>query len=476
MKFKEFFRKPDGFSLMEIMVAAGLLAVISVAVMQMNKTMSRGQATAEVKMEAIEIKRQVISTLSDKQACEHTLVGKNLGDNVDVIKNSNDVDLFRVGQKYGGNALELAEMKILDDGDLGGGMRQGKLYVKFNKLKKSAYGGSERSFETLIKVKAAGASAVIDECFDDTTGVISTANESSCLAIGGVWDSATSTCTISHFVKKSGDTMTGALTTPQLNTNNATINGPATATTVTTTDKITSPQFCSGTNCKAINELALANQSCPAGQVSHGVKADGTLDCKALQCPSSQYFAGLDSSNNPICRPYPTNTCPTNQYVTKVNSDGTVDCAALPTSASASCPSGQVIQSVTGGIPTCVVNGGAGDLKGKSCPTGQAITGFASDGSLLCGAAGGGSESPINCVGSWSVCKTTSGYQCGTEPENLWRRSTPCNRGYTCTGIQTYTITQPSNDSGRPCPSRDGETKSCSVSIPGNWTIDRCGK
>lgn len=458
MKFEKLFKNSNGFSLMEIMVAAGLLAVISVAVMQMNKTMSRGQATAEVKMEAIEIKRQVITTLSDKRACEHTLKGRNLGDTIDVIKNSNNVDLFKVGNKYGNRALELAEIRIEDDGDLGSGMRQGKLYVKFNSLKKAAYGGSEKSFETLIQVKAAGPTAIIDECFEDSTGVISTANETTCLAIGGVWDSATSTCTISHFVKKSGDTMTGALTTPQLNTDNATINGPATATTVTTTDKITAPQFCSGSNCKAINELALANQSCPAGQVSHGVKADGTLDCKALQCPSSQYFAGLDSSNNPICRPHPTNTCPTNQYVTKVNSDGTVDCAALPTTASATCPSGQVLQSVSGGIPTCVDNGDLGGLKGSTCPDGEMVKGFSSSGSLICAPASAGGT-PINCFGSWGTC-TKSG-TCFLRPT--------CDdyppQASSCPGTQTYTVHQPAAEGGKPCPYFNGESRSCTAIV-----------
>lgn len=465
---KKFF-KEAGFSLMEIMVAAGLLAVISVAVMQMNKTMSRGQATAEVKMEAIEIKRQVITLLSDKRACENTLVGKNLGSSVDVIKNSNDVDIFKVGEKYGDNALELAEVRITDDGDLGGGMRQGKLYVKFNKLKKSAYGGSEKSFETLIKVKAAGATANIDECFDDTTGMISTANEASCLAIGGVWDSAAGTCTISHFVKKSGDTMTGALTAPQLNTDNIAVNGPATATEVTTTDKVTSPKFCSGTNCKGINELALSNQSCPAGQVSHGIKADGKIDCKALQCPSSQYFAGLDSSGNPVCRPYPTNTCPTNQYVTEVKSDGTVTCAPLPTTASATCPSGQVLQSVSGGIPTCVPNGGSGDIKGKSCPTGEALVGFSSSGSLLCEPFGGAS-SDINCIGTFNEC-TLLNASCGQPTMGSCKKT----EGYVnCPGQKTYTILQPATGSGSPCPFGNGENVSCNVSVWSPRHTDGC--
>jgi prepilin-type N-terminal cleavage/methylation domain-containing protein len=92
-----------GFTLVEIIVASGLLGVLTFAVMQMNQTMMKGQATAEVKMEAIEIKRQILSNMSEKLACENTLVGVNLGQAAMSIKNKSNADIFSVGMKYGAN-------------------------------------------------------------------------------------------------------------------------------------------------------------------------------------------------------------------------------------------------------------------------------------------------------------------------------------------------------------------------------------
>ncbi len=432
---------------MEIMVAAGLVGIISVAVMQMNKTMSRGQATAEAKMESIEIRRLIITNMSNKQACENTLGGTNLGGSVDKIRNEANRVLFNVGNKYGNNAIELESIKVEDDGDLGGGMRQALLKVRFKNLKKASYGAKTKSFETKLKVKAASATGTIDECFDDTSGVISTANETTCLAIGGVWEPSTSTCTISQFVLKAGDTMTGALTTPKLNADNV------------ETDKVTSPSYCSGTECRAINELALANQSCPAGQVSFGIKADGTINCKPLQCPASQYFAGLDTAGNAVCRPYPTNTCPTNEYVTKVNSDGTVDCAPLPPTANATCPTGKVLQSINGGVATCVDQNNGGVPAAQSCPTGQAVLGFSSDGSLICGTLEPNVPN-INCIGNFGTCVKSN-------PSCARYTTGSCNREtyVTCPGLKTYTILQPAAGNGIKCPYKDGEQVPCSITI-----------
>lgn len=404
------FKDEKGFSLVEIMVAAGFLGVISLGASQMISRMMKGQATAEVKMEAIEIRRQIISNMSDKTACENTLVGTSLGESVTAIKNASNANLFSVGSKYGANALELQSINVVDVGDLGSGMRDAELRVVFKSLKKAAYGTSNKTFRSRLKVKATGPAAQITECFDDTSGVIATANETSCIALGGVWEPTTSTCTVSHFVRKDGDTMTGTLETPSLtNTGAIQTNSIDSTTTVTASTSVTSPQFCTGANCKAIGDLALANQACANGFVSDGVNPDGTVRCKALQCPANQFFAGLDSSGNSVCRPYPTNTCPTNEYVSEVKSDGTVVCLPVPNNATATCPAGQVLQSISAGTPTCVSNNNATcpvgqvlrsinagvatcvadqntntNVFGKSCSAGEILRGFDSVGSPIC--------------------------------------------------------------------------------------------
>jgi len=190
--------------------------------------------------------------------------------------------------------------------------------------------------------------------------------------------------------------MTGNLTSPLFNGN---INGA----TGYFSHNSTAAKFCTGTNCRAISELALSNQACPNSQAQIGVDANGIIICKPLKCPANQFFAGLDASNNAVCRPYPTKTCPTNQYVSEVNADGSVTCAVLPNNANSTCPAGQVIQSISAGIPTCV-NKGAG----TSCSAGQVVTAISSDGTITCSPSGAG-KLVVPTVGESSACIASEG-------------------------------------------------------------------
>lgn len=221
---------------------------------------------------------------------------------------------------------------------------------------------------------------------------------------GGIWNG--SSCDFPQYVKKSGDQMTGNLIAPKFEGD---IDGHTAKFTTSSATK-----FCTGTNCKGINELALANKVCGNGQVQIGVKDDGTPNCKALQCGDNLFFAGLDNNNNPVCRPYPTKTCPTNQYVASVNRDGTVNCAILPNNAKSVCPDGTVIQSINAGIPSCV-NKGAN----TTCALGKVVTAVAADGSVTC-------SDPIamGCLEGSTLIYSSGRWVCGCPDDRAWDRTT----------------------------------------------------
>jgi hypothetical protein len=252
-------------------------------------------------------------------------------------------------------------------------------------MKKAAYGLNRKVLKSRLRVKATGPTSPITECFDNTSGTITTATVNSCTAMSGVWDPSNSSCTVSHFVSKNGDVMTGNLQTPTLTNTGSIQTNSINSTTAVLTAKISastsvsSPQLCSGANCKAIGDLALANQECVNGYVSNGVNVDGTIRCKALQCPVNQFFAGLDNSGTPACRPYPTNTCPTNQYVSELKPDGTVKCLPVPANTVATCPTGQILQSISAGVPNCISR-----TLAQSCPPGQFVNQIRSNGVVNC--------------------------------------------------------------------------------------------
>jgi predicted hydrocarbon binding protein len=360
-------KKANGFSLVEVMIVVGLLSGLAILFNSIVKNMHQGQATAETKMEELELRRIITTTLSDKAACINTFSGISIGGGVNAIKNNAGTILYQAGNIYGNNSLKIESMITKDLGQIySDGTRKINLIINFKKMK-NIVKQTVHSANIDLRVKASSASASITSCFADADEVVKAACESA----GGTWTG--SSCSFDLlYVKKSGDTMTGNLTAP-------TFLGNIAGATGTLTSKMTSAFFCTGTNCKAINDLALSNQTCTNGNVQKGVKADGTPNCVPLQCGANLYFAGLDGSGNPICRPYPTNTCPTNQYVSSVNANGTVNCSLLPNNAIASCPSGQVLQSISAGVPTCV-NKGAG----ASCSPGQVVVAVKSDGSVEC--------------------------------------------------------------------------------------------
>lgn len=404
-------RNHNGFTLIEIVIASGLLAALSLGVMQTMHTMQKGQVQSETKMEEIEIRRLVTTLLADKVACQNTLVGNNIGANITSIKNAGGATLYQTGNTYGNNSIKLTNIKTVDLNQVGtDGTRVVNLVLTLQKQKKLA-GSTSKDATIQLNVKAPSATGVITECFGDSQQIV----ENSCISIGGTWNGAT--CTLNNFVLKTGDTMTGALN----------------LTSAAATGNISAAQFCSGGNCKAITDLALSNQLCPNGQVANGTKADGTPNCRALQCPANQYFAGLDISNNAICRPYPTNTCPTNEYVSQVNANGTVQCAVIPNTATSTCPVGQVLQSINAGVPTCV-NKGAG----TSCGAGQVVSAVAADGSVTCINKGPGTSCPAGraittVAANGSVtCSSISGTRGGS-----YRKPSACTSPNPVTGACT---------------------------------------
>lgn len=311
---------------------------------------------SESKLEEFELRRNISTTLLDQAACDKTLGGNALGSNITQIKNSSNVALYETGKAYGNNTIVINSMKTVDlNQNFSDGSKMINLVLEIKKIKKLS---NQTTVNVSIAIRAkVDATNIITTCFADRDAIL----QQACLNAGGTWNGAS--CSLNQFVLKAGDRMTGDL------------NG----TNINLTGNLNSSKICTNSICKQIDELALSNKVCPQGFVQAGVKVDGTPTCLALQCPNNLYFAGLDNSNNPICRPYPTKSCPTNEYVSSVNTDGTVNCSIIPNNTNSICPAGKVLQSIVAGVPTCV-NLGAN----QSCPTGMVVSGINANGSVNC--------------------------------------------------------------------------------------------
>ena len=157
-----------------------------------------------------------------------------------------------------------------------------------------------------------------------------------------------------------------------------------------------------------------------------GMCADlgGTWDNTALtcsfsgslgQCNPDEYFRGLASDGTMICAdPLLYATCPSGKYLEGLNPGGSPICKNLPTApnplAALGCADGQTVV-WSGGSPVCAdlpattSSSTVTEVAGKSCPVGEVLTGFETNGDAIC--------SKMAAERAVSNCVLKSGRICG---------------------------------------------------------------
>ncbi|MCK5882727.1 MAG: prepilin-type N-terminal cleavage/methylation domain-containing protein, partial [Bacteriovoracaceae bacterium] len=358
-----------GFSLAEVMVAAGLLSVLSLALVHITQNQAVVQKRAEASSEINTISNTITQNLLNSLACEETLtLGSTISEGMDIaeIKNRRGDTLFNKVDKYGNRQISINDITLnnLSVGPLANGSRFGEanIIVTFEKLSKLIKGIKLIQKTFPVKISLSGANALLG-CYSATENAVQTATEKSCESIGGTYNSASNVCdlaafnpldplsaskavssqsqedwynnmmtaSLSPYVKLIGDTMTGKL---QVNA-----------------DIETNSRLCINGECRT----TFTAQLCPTGEVVSKVFTNGTVACVDITCPSeSTFFVGINASGAPKCKAFPTNTCSANQFVSKVDSDGTVHCSALPAGTNIDCGAGAIQKIDAAGNATCV--------------------------------------------------------------------------------------------------------------------------
>lgn len=134
---KKSFITHNGFSLVEILIAVGLLGIISVGVMTLSKNMSTTFTQSEVRLSEIEVKQAMVTTLADRAACKKTFEGKNIGELVSAVKVAGGNAIFKTDEVYANRSIKILEMKTVDTGMTGSdGLRTVNFVVTFQKIEK----------------------------------------------------------------------------------------------------------------------------------------------------------------------------------------------------------------------------------------------------------------------------------------------------------------------------------------------------
>src|SRR5690606_29641292 len=99
-----------GFSLVEIMVAIGMLGALSLGVMKINELMTKTSRNMSQQLDAVQIASLVQPYLRNTSACQLSFRGRNLTTSQAVgangILDSNGATIIDIGQDYGQVSIE----------------------------------------------------------------------------------------------------------------------------------------------------------------------------------------------------------------------------------------------------------------------------------------------------------------------------------------------------------------------------------
>lgn len=417
----------SGFSLVELMVASGLLGGLAIYLLNISKQQTVVEKRAETSFEINTISGTISQSLLNKDSCAQTLgVGNiiNNGTQLNEIRNRSGNVLFNKIATYGNNQLKLTQIIIKDlvTSGAGGGNRYGeaKIDITFEKVSKLIEGNKTINRAFPIQVELSPTNALLS-CYSSVDNAVATAKLEMCASLNGVFDVPTDKCNLNafdvasaplvyeavssqylndfydqrkindldpRFVNISGDTMTGKL--------------------LVENDIQTTSQFCVGARCRNF-----ARVNCAPGSVVKEILEDGSLVCANVTCPDpNTFYVGITSSGTPICKAFPTNTCSANQYVSKVNADGSVVCSNLPPGTNKTCPSGTSIQSIdSAGNHTCSSPVVDTNVYSKQCASGQLLRGFDASGNPICETAQAALTTQV-VTGPNSACRGSSTATC----------------------------------------------------------------
>lgn len=312
-----------GMSLVEVMVAVGALAVVSLGVMKMTKQQTIVQKRAEAAFEISTASNLITQTLLNHEACVFTLGTGALiadGGTVTAIKNRNNGVIFNTVDKYGNNTVKINTMTITGVSLTGGpGLNQFgelNLEIEFEKISQIITGAKKilKSFPLRVEVTPAGN---LVKCYSAIENAVEEAKLEACAGIGGLYDPVTSKCNLSSYNSATTPANDVAVSTRHL------------------TDFYT---------------FELSNTLDPRFVNISGDTMTGKLQVNAeIESSTRVCVAGR-------CRDFTAAPCPVGEIVRSINTDGSVVC-----------------------IPDKNTN-----VFGKKCPAGEFVEGFTSTGALEC--------------------------------------------------------------------------------------------
>lgn len=209
MKIKKRWLNDKGFSLVEIMVAVGMVGGLALVVMTLKKDTATSTKRLEIASEIISLHSTINQLLIDETACTNTLENLNVGGaaNVPSIRNASDNVMYSVGSTYGNGTVELDEMtaqmiagtKTAIVGETDRSRANIRLRIRYNRISNLITGNTEIERDITLSAKVTTGGNVVVSCFSNEGDAIQEAARIACESIEGTWDVAPQKCNLKNY-------------------------------------------------------------------------------------------------------------------------------------------------------------------------------------------------------------------------------------------------------------------------------------
>lgn len=416
----------SGFTLVEMIVAAGLSSIIVFVAYTALKDSKGVVHTSVVAGEATFIKNQLIAHLGDPEVCNANFEGQDITrvnipslfrrQRVTGVPDTfTNVNFVALNQSYGESAVNTitvtnirTALTLLQAAPPVYNNKSMTVTVDYNirnSLKRSS-GKTNSSVSIEVAIARDTTGLKVKSCFADVAGMIKSAIEYSCEGNGATFDTNAGTYGTCTHNRLEVLNEASAVVTPicpagqflyEVTSTKGTTGLPVTAASAGVTRY----------RCRTFSTIT---PSCASGEFMKGVNANGSPSCVAIStflasipngsaistipggyqkvtmncATTDEVLRRIDSSGNPVCvHKVIVGSCPVDNYITGINTNGTPTCAKFPKNA-ATCPAGYYLKNVNsdGSIPA----GGCAQLTiNANCPgANDVMTAIDSAGNATC--------------------------------------------------------------------------------------------
>lgn len=211
MNIKKFLNQ-SGFSLVEAVVATGVLAIASFGAVTLSNQQMGVVSDIKMKSSEIDFLYNMEKSIVNADICEATFINNGAvtvnqdpnnivaANQITQVRNRDGDVLYEVGELYQDNRIRIDDMVLKNINitlDPDPNLRYGTAELELTLSRLNSYGDFETIKKAIQLNLQTDISGVVSDCYDNSEYVAEATSDRLCEQSGGVYDAATKTCNLS---------------------------------------------------------------------------------------------------------------------------------------------------------------------------------------------------------------------------------------------------------------------------------------